>query len=140
MTPSDADKIILARSRETKSNHAAQHDYEVVLSTVGRLAWLPVEEDEAINNANQNNNSNGGCGGGGNINSDSDSDSDSESDSDSDSDREEDNNVSYWIERIEDEGGRDEFMVDLPTMDTDTMKDTIGRHKYSKPAASTTTL
>ena len=90
ITSSAADKTISARSREIKIDHAARHDYEIVLSTVGRSAWLPKEEEEEEDQSidgNRNNN-NGGAGS-----------------SDEDSDREEDNNVSYWILRIENEEG-----------------------------------
>ena len=39
---------------------------------------------------------------------------------------EDNNNASYWIERIEDEGGRAKFVGDLSTMDTNIMKDIVG--------------
>ena len=38
ITSSAADKTISARSREIKIDHPARHDYETVLSTVGRSA------------------------------------------------------------------------------------------------------
>ena len=125
ITSSAADKTISARSREIKIDHAARHDYEIVLSTVGRSAWLPKEEEEEEDQSidgNRNNN-NGGAGS-----------------SDEDSDREEDNNVSYWILRIENEEGRDNFLSDLPNMDSDTMREIVGRYKHSKPTASITVL
>ena len=121
LTSSTTYKAVEELAREIKPDHSLREEFETLLCTIGREAWLLLEEDKDKEPSD---------------------DADSEERTTNSPPADDNSFASYLITNIEQQTVRDDFLRDLDnnTLDEETIRDIIGRHKNAKLTAAIGTL